>query len=58
MVECIRRLGIIPEVEIIATSHRAQNEPAARLYAALGFVPWERAWVRDSSPEEVYLKLE
>ena len=56
MVAVVRRLRLHPEVEMIATSHRRENAAAARLYAALGFVPWEVAWV---GPEdaEVFLRL-
>lgn len=54
MVEVIRRLRLHPEVEVIATSHRHDNGAAARLYASLGFVPWDIPWARDHQ-EEAYL---
>src|SRR5262245_20351645 len=41
MVEVIRRLKLIPEVEMIATSCRRSNTVAAHLYHSLGFVPWD-----------------
>ena len=56
MIEVIRRLRLHPEVELIATSHRRENEAAARLYQGLGFVPWEIAWAADN-PDEVFLRL-
>jgi len=40
-VELIRRLGLIPEVEMIVTSHREGNVAIARLLSRLGFVPWD-----------------
>lgn len=57
MVEVIRRLKLHPEVEMIATSHRRENEAAAGLYRSLGFVPWEIGWAREN-PDEVVLRLE
>jgi len=56
MVDVIRRLRLTPEAEIIATSHRRENEAAARLYAGLGFVPWQIAYATPES-EEVFLRL-
>lgn len=56
MQEVIRRLVLIPDVRLIATSYRQGNEVAARLYQRLGFVPWDIAWAQDN-PEEVFLKL-
>jgi diamine N-acetyltransferase len=40
IVEVIRSLRLVPEVRIIAVSHRSDNQPAAALYASLGFKPW------------------
>ncbi len=56
MTEVIRRLRLSPEAEIIATSHRRENAAAARLYAGLGFVPWDVAYAT-ADAEEVYLRL-
>ena len=56
MTEIIRRLRLSPEVEMIATSHRRENTAAARLYAGLGFVPWDIAYAT-ADAEEVYLRL-
>ena len=56
MVEVIRRLRLTPEAEIIATSHLRENIAAARLYAGLGFVPWEIAYAT-ADADEVYLRL-
>ena len=56
MVEVIRRLRLHPEVEMIATSHRRENVAAARLYAALGFVPWGVGWAGPADAE-VFLRL-
>lgn len=56
MIEVIRRLRMIPEVQLIATSHRAENSVAARLYRSLGFVDWPVAWALDN-PAEVFLML-
>lgn len=57
MIEVIRRLKLHPEVEIIAISHRKENEAAARLYQSLGFQKWNVSFAQDN-PAEVYLKLE
>lgn len=56
MTKVIRRLRLSPEVEMIATSHRRENPAAARLYAGLGFVPWDTTYVTVNA-EEVYLRL-
>ncbi|NOK62467.1 MAG: GNAT family N-acetyltransferase [Chloroflexi bacterium AL-W] len=56
MLEVIRRLRLHPEAELIATSYRRENMVAARLYASLGFVPWDIAWAIDH-PTEVYVRL-
>lgn len=55
VVEVIRLLRLIPEVRIIATSHRRDNAPAASLYASLGFRPWESSASEPSA--ERYLVL-
>ncbi len=57
MVEVIRRLKLYPDVEIIATSYRKENEIAARLYQSLGFALWDIAWAK-SHPTEVFVKLQ
>ncbi|HEY9799239.1 MAG TPA: hypothetical protein V6D25_02685 [Leptolyngbyaceae cyanobacterium] len=41
MLEVIRCLKLCPDVEIIATSYRKENEAAAKLYQSLGFKQWE-----------------
>lgn len=56
LVELIRRLRLIPEVEMIVTSHRAGNVAIARLLDQLGFVPWDvDPTLRRAG--EVYLRL-
>lgn len=57
MIEVIRRLKLSPEVEVIATSYRKENEFAAKLYQSLGFKQWEISYAV-SHPTEVYMKLE
>ena len=57
MAEVIRRLKLCPEVEIIATSYRKENEIAAKLYQSLGFQPWNISYAI-SHPTEIYVKLE
>lgn len=56
MIEVIRRLLLHPEVEAIATSYRHDNAAAARLYATLGFVPWDIPWAQNQDVER-YLIL-
>ena len=56
MQEVIRRLWLCPTVEIVATSHRRGNEGAAKLYADLGFVPWDVGYATPDN-EEVFLRL-
>lgn len=56
VVEVIRRLRLHPEVEMIATSYRRNNDAAARLYRSLGFVDWDIEWAKGIS-DEVYLRL-
>ncbi len=56
LLEVIRRLKLIPEVQMIATSHQAGNKAAASLFQSIGFVPWEIAWTKDNETE-VYLRL-
>jgi len=41
MTELVRRLRLNPDVELIATSHRADNLEMASLCAYLGFQAWE-----------------
>lgn len=55
MIEVIRRLKLYPDVEIIATSYRKENEIAAKLYQSLGFTAWDIAWAK-SHPTEVFVK--
>ena len=57
MIEVIRRLKLCPDVEIIGTSYRKENEVAAGLYQSLGFRHWDTSDV-ESDPTEVYVKLE
>ena len=57
MVEVIRRLKLYPEVELIATSHRRDNQAAAKLYRSLGFVEWDIPSAKED-PSEVYLRLQ
>jgi len=56
MVEVIRRLKLHPDVEIIGTSHRQENETAAKLYESLGFVDWDHESAKDDLGER-YLIL-
>ncbi|HEY9801517.1 MAG TPA: GNAT family N-acetyltransferase [Leptolyngbyaceae cyanobacterium] len=56
MLEVIRRLKLCPDVEMIATSYRKDNEAAASLYYSLGFREWEISYAI-SHPTEVYVKL-
>ena len=57
MIEVIRRLKLSPDVEIITTSYRKENEVAARLYQSLGFRQWNISFA-NSHLTEVYVKLE
>ncbi|WP_322734948.1 GNAT family N-acetyltransferase [Nostoc sp. DedQUE12b] len=57
MIEVIRRLKLCPDVEIIATSYRKENEIAAKLYQSLGFRQWDISYAV-SHPTEMYVKLE
>jgi diamine N-acetyltransferase len=56
MIEVIRRLRLIPAVELIGTSYRRGNEPAAALYHDLGFVPWEIHYAQ-KYPDDQFLRL-
>ncbi|MBA3943088.1 MAG: GNAT family N-acetyltransferase [Herpetosiphonaceae bacterium] len=56
MLEVIRRLKLYPEVEVIATSHRRENQNAAALYHSLGFADWDIGWAQEN-PMEVFLLL-
>jgi hypothetical protein len=49
-------LRLTPEVSFIAVSHRSDNVAAARLYASLGFRPWESS--APAQPGERYLRLD
>jgi diamine N-acetyltransferase len=57
MVEIIRRLKLIPEVEMIATSHRRSDVVAAHLYRSLGFVAWDVVEDEERNPEEIFVQL-
>lgn len=57
IIEVIRRLKLCPDVEIIATSYRKENEIAAKLYQSLGFQPWSISYAM-AHPTEIYVKLE
>lgn len=56
VLEVIRRLKLIPEVQMIATSHQRGNEPSANLFQSIGFIPWEIAWAKENETE-VFLRL-
>ena len=56
MRELIRRLRLIPAVELNATRHRRDNEPAAALYRDLGFVPWDIHYA-EKYPDDQFLRL-
>jgi diamine N-acetyltransferase len=56
MREVIRRLRLLPEVQLIGTRYRRSNEAAANLYRSLGFIPWKVPW-HNSDPDEVYMAL-
>lgn len=57
VIEVIRRLKLCPDVEIVATSYRKENEIAARLYRSLGFRRWDISFAI-SHPTEVFVKLD
>lgn len=57
MIEVIRRLKLVPDVEIIATSYRRENVAAAQLYAGMGFVPWEIGFATPDHAD-VYVRLQ
>lgn len=54
--EVIRRLKLCPDVEVIATSYRRDNEVAAKLYQSLGFTKWDISFAM-AHPTEVYVVL-
>jgi hypothetical protein len=56
MREVIRRLRLDPQVQLIGTRHRRDNEAAANLYRNLGFGPWKVPW-QNADPDEVYVAL-
>ncbi|HEV8699020.1 MAG TPA: hypothetical protein VGQ89_15090 [Candidatus Limnocylindrales bacterium] len=56
LLEVIRRLRLIPEVEMIGTSHRRENSVVARLFESVRFLPWE-VETEQQTPGEVYLRL-
>ena len=56
MREVIRRLRLDPQVQLIGTRHRRENEAAANLYRNLGFTPWKVPW-QNPDPDEVYVAL-
>ncbi len=51
--ELLRRLRLIPEVQVIATSHKHRNRVVARLFASEGFVEWKTPW-RNDLPDETF----
>ena len=55
-VEVIRRLRLVPEVRLIATSVIPENEAATKLYESLGFV--DNKWPPEDPAGERYLMLE
>ena len=56
MIEVIRRLRMLADVQLIATSHRVENATAAKLYRSLGFIDWPIGWAQEN-PDEVFLML-
>jgi diamine N-acetyltransferase len=56
MIEVIRRMRLNPAVEMLGTSHRRTNEPAAALYRSLGFVPWDTHYAQ-KYPDDQFLRL-
>ena len=56
VVEFIRRVRLVPEVRVIATSVIPENEVATRLYSSLGFV--DSPWPPDDPQGERYLMLD
>ena len=57
MIEIIRRMRLDPAVEMVGTSYRRTNEPAAALYRDLGFVPWDIHYAQ-KYPDDQFLRLE
>ena len=55
MAELVRRLRLDPDVELVATSHRAENRAMAHMCSQLGFEPWETPFA--PPPGETYLCL-
>ena len=55
MTELVRRLRLSADVELVATSHRAENLSMARLCADMGFEAWDTPFT--PAPGEVYLCL-
>ena len=55
--EGIRRLKLYPGVEMIATSHRRENEAVAHLFQSLGFAPWDIEGAEEINPGEIFLQL-
>ncbi|MCL8027187.1 GNAT family N-acetyltransferase [Nocardioides bruguierae] len=51
----VARARRVPSVEMVATSHRAENTVMASLCAAAGFTAWETPFAHDA--DEVYLRL-
>lgn len=55
MLELVRRLRLVPDGELVATSHRVDNESMAALCADLGFEVWQTPFAPPDG--EVYLCL-
>ena len=55
MTTLVRRLARLPDVELIATSHREENAAMAHLCAQLGFQPWSTPFQPPAG--EVYLRF-
>lgn len=55
MTALVRRLARLPDVELIATSHREDNAAMAHLCAQLGFQPWATPFQPPAG--EVYLRF-
>lgn len=52
MLEMIRRLQLVPEVELIGTSHKHENTVASNLYRGLGFVDWDVTFANNHATEK------
>ncbi|MEM7581576.1 MAG: GNAT family N-acetyltransferase [Cyanobacteria bacterium P01_A01_bin.80] len=55
--EVIRRLKLCPDVEMIATSSRKENEIAAKLYQSLGFEPWNISYAISHPTDKIMVPV-